>query len=770
MGTGAVSVTSGATLSIVNSIGAAITNNLTLNGAGVSSNGALVNTGTNTLSGTVTLGSATTIGVTGGSDALTLNGIISGANSLTKAGSGSLVLSGSNTYSGATTVNTGTLSIFNSGSLGNTSSTSITSGATLNIDFSNGTLGNTNTITINGTGVSNNGSLKITGSGNILSNPITLNSNSSITSQEIVTLNGTITGAHNLEIDFYNSSIVLPSISLTNNGNLTVATNGNITQNNALSVQGASRFNAGAGSVTLTNPSNNFIGGLTLTNSGNNDISVANNNLIQFDTVNIGKDLFVTTSGSVTQVNALTVPGISSFTTNAANSDIFLASAANSFGSEFNITDNGNVRDVELRNISSSNFTFSVPGNLRNAKFNFDNNTIMIPAMTLANNLEAFAGGPINQSGAVVVNGNAILSAGAVNNIMLDNVNNNFKTIIVDSANNVSIANSTPLILGASTVSGNLTVNTNGDITQSGSLSINNMAILSSGSSNNITLTNTSNNIHNLTVPSGYNVSIYSNANLEIALATVLNNFNIVAQGVITQAGKISSELLTVSAINGITLNQENAIHAFNATNSNGNILLNNNIDPPVISGITQNSSGNISITNVGELNITGPISTRGGNVSLITTSENNLASMLTINANITTQGGSIYVNAANPNNVTPVLIVNGLLDTTGGIGQGVLTVGSGVELNVQPRLGSGNITLQSKSPESKQLVMNVQPINLRNVINVTSQTAYDYLTNQVNSPEPILSVIVKNDENYCSSAPVGSKENNGVIYTCSSH
>ena len=61
LGTGAVSVTSGATLSIVNSIGAAITNNLTLNGAGVGSNGALVNTGTNTLSGTVALGSATTI-------------------------------------------------------------------------------------------------------------------------------------------------------------------------------------------------------------------------------------------------------------------------------------------------------------------------------------------------------------------------------------------------------------------------------------------------------------------------------------------------------------------------------------------------------------------------------------------------------------------------------------------------------------------------------------------------------------------------------------
>ena len=51
-----------------------------------------------------------------GSTALTIAGIISGANNIIKSGNGTLILGGINTYSGATTISAGTLNI--SGQLG----------------------------------------------------------------------------------------------------------------------------------------------------------------------------------------------------------------------------------------------------------------------------------------------------------------------------------------------------------------------------------------------------------------------------------------------------------------------------------------------------------------------------------------------------------------------------------------------------------------------------------------------------------------------------
>ena len=127
---GNVSITSGAAIQLQGSI-AIGTEALTLNGTGISGDGALRNiSGNNSWAGAVSLGSATTIAsdagtmtlsgainngggtltVDGASDT-TLSGVISGSGGLTKTGSGSLTLNGSglNTYSGNTAVNQGIL-------------------------------------------------------------------------------------------------------------------------------------------------------------------------------------------------------------------------------------------------------------------------------------------------------------------------------------------------------------------------------------------------------------------------------------------------------------------------------------------------------------------------------------------------------------------------------------------------------------------------------------------------------------------------------------
>jgi autotransporter-associated beta strand protein len=105
---GGTSITSGAVLDLNGqTIGAEA---VTLNGTGISSGGSLVNSSATaaSLSGAITLGSNASVG---GNNATTLSGVVSGAFTLTKVGTGTLTLSnGSNTHA-STTLNAGTLSL-----------------------------------------------------------------------------------------------------------------------------------------------------------------------------------------------------------------------------------------------------------------------------------------------------------------------------------------------------------------------------------------------------------------------------------------------------------------------------------------------------------------------------------------------------------------------------------------------------------------------------------------------------------------------------------
>ncbi|MDD4869536.1 MAG: DUF2341 domain-containing protein [Kiritimatiellae bacterium] len=142
---GGVSVASGAALQLQGGItvGAEA---LTLNGTGVSTDGALRNiSGNNTYQGAITIGSATRInsdsglltldvasgnGITGAGQNVTFGGeediivadpIATTTGTLTKDGMGTLTLSGANTYSGVTTVNAGILKFTNNASAATTS-------------------------------------------------------------------------------------------------------------------------------------------------------------------------------------------------------------------------------------------------------------------------------------------------------------------------------------------------------------------------------------------------------------------------------------------------------------------------------------------------------------------------------------------------------------------------------------------------------------------------------------------------------------------------
>ena len=112
-------------------------------------NGAITATGANNhATGAVLLTGDTTISVATASDALSLDGSISGSQALTKVGSGALILSGTNSYT-TTTISNGYLQVGNNSTTGTLGSGAVTDNASLVFARSNNyTPGNV----INGTG------------------------------------------------------------------------------------------------------------------------------------------------------------------------------------------------------------------------------------------------------------------------------------------------------------------------------------------------------------------------------------------------------------------------------------------------------------------------------------------------------------------------------------------------------------------------------------------------------------------------------------------
>jgi fibronectin-binding autotransporter adhesin len=200
--TSGVSVTSGAVLDL-NGINYSTARALTLNGTGIASGGALINSNATgaTYAGLVTLGSASSIlggtgtinlsnagTITGAGFGLTLGGaqggtlasiLGTGAGTLTKQDAGTWTLSGANTFSGATTVSAGTLKLNNTAALGSSTGVSVTSGAVLDLNGQN--YATSIPLTLNGTGIATGGALiNSNATGATYAGLITLGSASSI--------------------------------------------------------------------------------------------------------------------------------------------------------------------------------------------------------------------------------------------------------------------------------------------------------------------------------------------------------------------------------------------------------------------------------------------------------------------------------------------------------------------------------------------------------------------------------------------------------------
>ena len=284
-------------------------------GATTFANGDTVNF-TNTAGGIVTIDAggvlpgAITNSAASGTYTFT-NGAIGGSGALIMNGGGTLVLKGTNTYNGGTYANAGQVQAASSTAAFGFGNVTVASGG--NVGFSGGTAANTtNAFTLNGTGNGvGAGALRFLNSGTVLSGPITLGANASLTG-----LGNLLTGTINLG-----------SFTLTNAKNAAVSDifSGNIADSGGggLTMAGV---NATTTILTLTG-TNTYTGPTTLTLG---ELSVSATNHLGAPTANL---VFNGGTLQITGTNLTTLSGLGhavSFNVNRAVG-LDINSAANTF-------------------------------------------------------------------------------------------------------------------------------------------------------------------------------------------------------------------------------------------------------------------------------------------------------------------------------------------------------------------------------------------------------------------------------------------------------
>jgi len=333
-------------------------------------------------------------------------------------------------------------------------------------------------------------------------------------------------------------------------------------------------------------------------------------------------------------------------------------------------------------------------------------------ATTVAQNLgiTLTGAGNLTQADALTVTGTTTLDVGAANNATLNNTSNDFSTVSITSGKDVSLTDSNALDLGASTVSGNLSVtsgaggNVNGAFTQSGALAVTgtasftNSSTSSTASNKNITLTNTSNDFSTVAANAGNNVSVTDNNALVLGASTVGGNLAVITgaggnvTGALTQSGALTlsgpssftnSSTSSTAADKAITLTNtgNNFDHqavtlsaggAVQVADDNGTGLSLGTVSSGALTataeaGLTASSgiiaTGNVSLTantssplNAGVLTVGGNINAGANSVSL----RNNSTTSAGTNA-ISLTGGTLIAGALN------LTVTSGNINQSGG-------------------------------------------------------------------------------------------------------
>ena len=517
--------------------------------------------------------------------------------------------------------------------------------------------------------------------------------NASYTSASAVTLNGSTVG-----------------------GSLLLSTPGDISQTAAVVIGGSSTLNGAV--INLTNPANDFVGAVGFTGS---NVSLRDSNSLSVGGSATGT--LTLNAVSLTQSAVLTVVGATNLTTTA---DTVFGNISNTFTGPITVSTGTDAKlraqnalnfnnstiggDLVVNSIgvdqvigstiavtgttdidvtSTGNITLDNAGTNLGGAFSFnalnvtlvDTNTILLGNGTAAGVLDLKAATAISQSG-----GTALQVAGdthllATGDITVGNPTNTFGGTVDFKGANVSVADSSPLVLAASSASGTLTLASGGSITQIGTITAGN----TTAAGNDITLTDAGNDFASFGALSGNNVNINDINTLSLTTSNITGTLNVTTNGAITNSGALivgGAATLTAGSSNNITLNDAGNDFASVGITSGKNVVINDInalvLDASTVSG-TLNVTTNGAITDNGALLVTGAATFAAGSANDITLNNANDFSSVGI-----TSGNNVLINDINAltlNNSN----ISGTLDvTTAGdiFGAGVLAVGGKATFN----------------------------------------------------------------------------------------
>lgn len=476
--------------------------------------------------------------------------------------------------------------------------------------------------------IQNSGSL-VTGSGNVILTTAQASGRNigtavSPISIQAGSLTATTGGAGIFIANTGTTGLTLNVINSTGGMSLTSLNSADISDSGILTISGTTAISAGATqNVSLNSVANNFA---TLSFLSAHNVEVVDADTLILGTSNIDGSLDMTTGGSITQSGILTVAGLPTFNFSAPLSDLSLASQANNFSMTPIITDNGQVRDILLRNVNTNAAVPTIPAGLRNLTLIFDNaSALTLPQLTLTGFLSVSTNAPIQQSGALTIAGTSTLAAGTLNDITLDQNNNDFSTLTISSAKDVTIVDTNALNLSNSVISGNLTASANGNITDGGTLNIAGLALFTAGT-NNIVLNNAANDFASVGVISADNVTLRDANAINLAASTMDGNLTVTSDGAITQSGVLmvaGTAAFNAGASHNITLDAFN--NAFNTVRINdGNDVKLKSADDLNLAASTV--SGNFEVTSGGNITQNGVLTIIGTPTFTLTTPETNIS------------------------------------------------------------------------------------------------------------------------------------------------
>jgi hypothetical protein len=517
-------------------------------------------------------------------------------------------------------------------------------------------------------------------------------------------------------------------------GNLSLTSlGGSIYQNGtgtSLTVGGNSTFLAQTstgtpnGAVILNNLGNAFTGSVTATGTR---VIIRDSTALNLGAVTASTSLSATSTGNFTQSGAINVTGTGASAINATGTvtlsqnssfggDLSVISTAagpattiNQTGGVLTVAGNSTFTGVGGNNISvgqANTFTGTVSfaassGNLANVTVQ-DTTALDLGALDITGNLVATGAG-LTQSGVFLVDGTSTLtSTGTGNNLVLANVLNQFgngagDTVTITSAGNATLVDSGVLEMGASTITGNLSLTAAGAFTQTGSITVN-----GTGTSS-ITTTAGVVTLGNLTLTVG-NLAVSSAGNFTQAAGTSLTVSGTGTSSISTTAGNITFGNAGAAASSSFAGNL--SVVSLGGT-------------------IGQATNGSITVTGTSSFN-----SNNGaGTIALVGSGGNNFVGAVTLTGGVTTitdgVGGLTFGTFNTGNLIATSTGVGGVLNLGQGTvgGGGILTATSAGAITQTGVINAGAVNLSVTQPNSDILLASAAN-NFSGTVTINAGTA----------------------------------------------